>query len=1364
MKITIPNFKFRMANFRRGRGRVVAGSQFAIRNSQFRSGIALVITLILLSVTLIMAVAFLAVARRERKAVSTTTDTAIARLATDAALAAAEAQIAVNLLATNNYIYNFNLLVSTNIVVNPAVPYNATVPEWATNLQPRPPVFVSTNGGLDFRYYLDLNRNGKGDANGWVADVDGSGALLGTTNFQVGDPEWIGVLERPDANPANNNKFIARYAFLAQPVGNTLDLNYIHNEANLPSTATMNAGSFRRNQGVGSWEINLGAFLYDLNTNSYAWGPLYTYDTGAGASGNGFIDALGIYSFRLNGLAGNLAYNTAVLNSANNYFGAGAFAAFANDLVDVYSDGPFQTTTALPTPDNDGSDVAYPWPGADNTNHFFALPSELFDPTKAGVSLTNHLINAGSGNGSANTSTYDRYTFYRLLAQMGTDSTADDGRMNLNYDNLDASGAVIPGAETNLIAWTAETNGALRFFTNAANRLLTNATAIWLKANPASYLQTFQTNATFSLTNIPVYINGKFVYTSAVNRLLQLAANMYDASTNSPYPSVFRPLFTTIGNNVFITSYTNLVGTNGNALSTPNDITAVAASGGVNILENVYGVPWIIGAKKGLPNFNQFNMLNTVEVTRKLQCTKPYFGAPLNLFQTNQMYIFSISNLIGCSLWNSYASAYPRPVKIVANDVLTVLLTNDDTGFTPYGFTNRLISIPITTNWAGTVWSDSTSTNPNPSTAQLDLRNNNSFVVPFNFTNSFVSQSIYRYAGYNGSSTPYFDTNMTTWQTFSNTTGNPTLGLTPPLPHFGLVATNRLQIYILDGTNVIDYVHFAGPDSYLDISGQLGQGSPAAGQLFLWNANPVSGSTTPQGVSDQILFSELGPTNNPLPFGLTSSSWVNPSGMQLPSGLLDTPAAEAAFFGGFFNVISNGQFIFGKVVISTGPSSGGSGGSGPSGGRGSGGNLGGGLGSGGGGGGPTGGSPGGVVTTDAIFFNTQLAVQAPYTPTRLIFTNISWQANDPLVHYLASDLNYYFKDNTESPSDNPDSALSDLSTALPNMTNLTARYSPWGQTYSKAYVNSSQAVEAQWSSLMKDPLVWRSDYWDFPTNKYPSVGWLGRVHRGTPWQTVYLKASDIQAAANGPGSWTQWTGDGNTFDAANSAPLADETLFDLFGTAPDINATHGTLSVNIGGGSADPAAGLAAWSAVFSGVVALTNTTAATPGSGYFVPTVGNTVIAPAGGGGTNSALGTLVGGINSLRAGFVNVDGLAGCFEHVGNVLRVPALTEQSPLLNWNDPLQQQYGISDELYEWLPQQTIGLLRVPTAPRYVIYCYGQTLRPAVNGINPATGMVTNYQIVAESAARAVIHLNKSVSGGVTNYTGVVESYNLLPPN
>jgi len=43
----------------------------------------------------------------------------------------------------------------------------------------------------------------------------------------------------------------------------------------------------------------------------------------------------------------------------------------------------------------------------------------------------------------------------------------------------------------------------------------------------------------------------------------------------------------------------------------------------------------------------------------------------------------------------------------------------------------------------------------------------------------------------------------------------------------------------------------------------------------------------------------------------------------------------------------------------------------------------------------------------------------------------------------------------------------------------------------------------------KDPLIWGSDYWSFPTNQTWNPNWLGRIHRGTPWQTIYLKSSDL---------------------------------------------------------------------------------------------------------------------------------------------------------------------------------------------------------------------------------------------------------------
>ena len=193
-KFTIYDLRFTIC--RKSANATAANRQSSIVNRQSKEGVALVITLILLSVTLVMAVAFLAISRRERNAVTTTTDTAGARLAADAALANAEAQIVANIFVTTNVAaYNFGLLVSTNYInlagfnpnpapgaVNPTnVNYDYTstgnplTPDQLVqnigNLYylPRAPVYIVTNlqtGAAEFRFYLDLNRNHKDDPNG----------------------------------------------------------------------------------------------------------------------------------------------------------------------------------------------------------------------------------------------------------------------------------------------------------------------------------------------------------------------------------------------------------------------------------------------------------------------------------------------------------------------------------------------------------------------------------------------------------------------------------------------------------------------------------------------------------------------------------------------------------------------------------------------------------------------------------------------------------------------------------------------------------------------------------------------------------------------------------------------------------------------------------------------------------------------------------------------------------------------------------------------------------------------------------------------------------------------------------------------
>ena len=169
------------------------------------------------------------------------------------------------------------------------------------------------------------------------------------------------------------------------------------------------------------------------------------------------------------------------------------------------------------------------------------------------------------------------------------------------------------------------TGNPLNFFTNAASHLL------------ASQLNV-------NLTQIQIYPTNQ--YTPSVHRLLQVAANIYDATTTNFYPSVFRPLFTRdLGGNVFVTGYTNVPsvsGANDIAFSTPFDISTISTLGGTNVLENVYGVPWIIGAKKGFPNFNKFAMQDVVQITRKLQIARSKYQR--HQYQTSSTPIKCISS------------------------------------------------------------------------------------------------------------------------------------------------------------------------------------------------------------------------------------------------------------------------------------------------------------------------------------------------------------------------------------------------------------------------------------------------------------------------------------------------------------------------------------------------------------------------------------------------------------------------------------------------------------------------------------------------------------------------------------------------
>ena len=115
-----------------------------------------------------------------------------------------------------------------------------------------------------------------------------------------------------------------------------------------------------------------------------------------------------------------------------------------------------------------------------------------------------------------------------------------------------------------------------------------------------------------------------------------------------------------------------------------------------------------------------------------------------------------------------------------------------------------------------------------------------------------------------------------------------------------------------------------------------------------------------------------------------------------------------------------------------------------------------------------------------------------------------------------------------------------------------------------------------------------------------------------------------------------------------------------------------------------------------------------------------------------------LVKRINDVRA----TNSTRHVFSRLGDILAVPELTVASPFLNTNGtPSLANSGLNDAAYERLPQQILGLLKCDHTPRFVIYAFGQTLKPAPHAIVPSgpfAGLCTNYQIMAEAATRTVV--------------------------
>jgi hypothetical protein len=1185
-------------------------------------------------------------------------------------------------MASHNFIrngFNFNTVgYDPNNVNYDSINSSANPVAWAQNIangfyDPRPPVFIKTNASAnspaDFRFWVDLNRNGKFETNGFLPVIKDNGLQSGAVNYFNGEPEWIGVRQYPESPLSATNRYIGRYAYVVQPTGKMLDFNYIHNYSKValggkkfpPVMQLGEFDEFVRDQGVGSWELNLAGYLWGLNDNIYgnATAPYfatpYNYAPGQFVANRGyaFDDAYSFLRFRYAD-----DYAVPYPSSLASNFPAPYYPYYTpnylQDGIDEFGTQGFFATASYP-----GTNA--PWPGGYSLQNFYNI-QDVFDPNKTSQDFANRLLTNGF-----HTNSYDRYTFQRLLATIGTGSVPelqtyvfDDPprvwnpninnypnnypnpdptrlrtKVNLNYDNTYQIVNGLNTSPTVLIPWTSETNGALGFFTNAAESLLRSQ-----EFATTNYSQNYPSNIVylhFGLTNIPIYnsTNPSIRYSEKIHRLLQLAANIYDASrtnntrtaANLPNPSVFRPVFFTNG------SATNRAIYIGGYIQVTNDAFAqmmqepfvdFTDAADFNPNCNLWGIPWVVGAVKGLPAFDRYVSGTSWTVTRKLLFKRQLLNGSTNLGDptqrpayTNQFLIMSISNSLGMDAWNAYSSNITSPFTVIASNYVSIVLTNNSAS-KPGGFVTNFAT---TTNYSSNFWRAAYLSAPPRTNGMLAFLQTNPVPLPPSYfseaNHAFVPVHVdpLNPLGYTSGSFLPGDLTQTAW----------------PVYGWTLTVTNRVMYALVDPVSerVLDFVNLGPFGTNYNLTNLLSQaaigGAPSGG---------------------------IGSAN------AGSKYWLS---TYASAGLASNGVI------GVSNQIANGVSYDTNFAAALNPN----------------------------------------ATNNTMAFSNQLYFSCSNNPvasypnpvnTALAHTLL---ANDPLVHYTVGDLTPPTGDSTQ-------------------ILTINDRYEPW-PTPSSIYLQNIRA-----NMTFKDPQITNSDAWSFPNNKFPSIGWLGRVHRGTPWQTIFLKA-DNNTNVN-PYTWTrQWVSTLDTY------PTNDYALLDLFTAAPNDNASRGLLSVN----QTDDAP----WYALFSGIILNTNITYP-PAYATSGP---NLVLDP-----TNVA--PLLNGINATRS--LEPDGL---FHSMGSVFKSAILTIDSPFLPAGVG-----AYNDEEVEAIPQAVAGLLKLGQ-PRFVIYAYGQALKPKdiYFGSSPATfNLCTNYQITGEFVIRTVCHIVGDPAA--TSLRIQVDSSNILP--
>jgi hypothetical protein len=218
----------------------------------------------------------------------------------------------------------------------------------------------------------------------------------------------------------------------------------------------------------------------------------------------------------------------------------------------------------------------------------------------------------------------------------------------------------------------------------------------------------------------------------------------------------------------------------------------------------------------------------------------------------------------------------------------------------------------------------------------------------------------------------------------------------------------------------------------------------------------------------------------------------------------------------------------------------------------------------------------------------------------------------------------------------------------------------------------SSSYPEQSNRALKDAGVYSSDHWNFPTNQtLASPHPLGRIHRGTPWQTIYLQA-DVAPMA----TWIQNGGEPRTHPT-NDWRIA-EHLESLFNTN-NIRNLHSVNTTNFDG-----------WVATLGGLTVLSNNLG---NPQLFDPPQFETITVAS----NSPQVEVIVNAIHRTRAAQ-----RGQYFANAAALLSVPELSSASPWLNLSSTEQLQFGLTDEAYEALPSQLLSLVRsdlVVTATR-----------------------------------------------------------------